>query len=236
MVLPAPIETSKLIISKEKQLNKRRRIISALLVVVVLITSFLALFFQYEYKQATSVQAINYKGTPILQPVPEELVRKAAYISELDELDKLELSKESWFKQYKLINEKYSDVSDNKFSIYDAYSDSELGLLFKVVQAEIGNGYSFEQKANVCSVIFNRLKDGRFGSSLGEVLNGNQFYVVANDAIGKVEIEERTILACEYVYLFGDTTGNALFFHNGEAKENFSGRTFKYNDGAHNFY
>lgn len=237
MVLPAPIKIKQtLLFSKEKQLNRRKQIISSLLVVVILITYFLALFSRHEYKQSSSVQGIHYCCTPILQPIPEEIIRRAAYLSELNELDMLGMSTESWFKEYKIISEKYNDVSDSKVTIYDAYSISDLELLFKVVQAEIGNGYSFEQKANVCSVILNRLNDGRFGNSLKEVLNEAQFSVISNGAIYRVEIEERTILACEYVYLFGDTTGNALFFHNGKARENFCGRLHKFYDGAHNFY
>lgn len=217
-------------------MNKERRIFSALLVVVILIASYIALFFQYEYKQAAAIKDLKYSGTPIIQPIPEELVRRAAYLSELNDLEEKGLSKELWFKEFKSLNEKYNDVSDYQTSIYSVYSANDLDLLFRVVQAEIGDGYSFEQKANVASVIFNRVKDGRFGGSLRETLNENQFSTISNGAIYKVSVEEKTILACEYAFMFGDTTGGALYFHSGQAKSSFSGRSYMWSDGAHHFY
>lgn len=150
---------------------------------------------------------------------------------EMAEIGSIE-DKEEWFIAYKNIIEKYSYVLDPPESIYDYYSDEELDLLFRVVQAEIGDGYSFEQKCNVTSVIFNRIEDNRFPNSILEVLTPDQFATISNGRYKKVEVSETTILACEYVFMIEDTTNGCLFFDSNNALR----YEFVFNDGAHNFY
>ncbi len=150
---------------------------------------------------------------------------------EMAEIESIE-DKEEWFIAYKNIIEKYSYVLDPPESIYDYYSDEELDLLFRVVQAEIGDGYSFEQKCNVTSVIFNRIEDNRFPNSILEVLTPDQFATISNGRYKKVEVSETTILACEYVFMIEDTTNGCLFFDSNNALR----YEFVFNDGAHNFY
>lgn len=116
-------------------------------------------------------------------------------------------------------------------TIYDNFNEEELNLLFHVVQAEIGNGYSFEQKVNVACVIFNRLHHDRFPDTLTEILTPDQFSPLRNDRCMQAEISDVTIVACEYAFQNGDTTGGALFFNNGTLNYKFL-----FNDGAHNFY
>lgn len=215
-------------------MNKKKQYISALLVSLISIAFFFTLFFQE--KGAALNEPISIETEPLIEEVPYEYVAKAAYLSALEEIETNATSKEDWFRRYKEVIDTYADAVDTPETIYDKYTNEELDLLFRVVQAEISHGYSFEQKANVCSAILNRVKDGRFGSSLGEVLNEHQFSTISNGAIYRVEVEEKTILACEYVFMCGDTTNGALFFHSGQARSSFSGRSFKYNDGAHNFY
>ncbi len=150
---------------------------------------------------------------------------------EMAEIESIE-DKEEWFIAHKNIIEKYSYVLDPPESIYDYYSDEELDLLFRVVQAEIGDGYSFEQKCNVTSVIFNRIEDNRFPNSILEVLTPDQFATISNGRYKKVEVSETTILACEYVFMIEDTTNGCLFFDSNNALR----YEFVFNDGAHNFY
>ena len=137
-----------------------------------------------------------------------------------------------WFIAYKNIIEKYSYIIDPPETIYDYFTDGELYLLFHVVQAEVGDEYSFEQKVNVANVIFNRFDHERFPDTLSEILVFDQFQPIADGKYKKVEVSEDTILACEYAFMFPDTTGGSLFFD--------SNSTLKYefvmNDGAHNFY
>ena len=140
--------------------------------------------------------------------------------------------KEEWFKRYKEIIEKNYLILDPPESIYDYFSDEELELLFRVVQAEIGDEYSFEQKANVASVIFNRVEHEKFPNSLFEVLSEDQFCTIRNSSYLKVNVSETTILACEYAYMIEDNTYGSLFFDSNGAL-NYEYVT---NDGAHNFY
>ncbi len=81
----------------------------------------------------------------------------------------------------------YSDAFDPPETIYDYYTDEELALFFRVVQAEVGDEYTFEQKANVASVIINRLNHNQFGESMFEVLTPDQFETIHNKRYKKSE-------------------------------------------------
>ena len=212
-----------------------KRITLVLLAIIVMIVSCSALYFNSTKKEAAPLGDIEYENDPIIEPVPEDVVRRAAYLSEMQSLKLSSNSREEWFMEYKKLQEKYSDVADEYITIYDVFSEKEINLLFRVVQAEIGD-YSFEQICNVTSVIFNRVADGRFGRSLNEVLNPSQFSTISNGAIYKRNPTERVKLACEYVYIFGDTTNGALFFHSNSKSDTFSGYPYRFSDGAHHFY
>ena len=82
------------------------------------------------------------------------------------------------------------------------------------------------------SVIFNRLNSGKY-SSLIEVLTAP--YQFADVVKGK-EIDEKTILACEYVFLFGDTTNGCMAFRSDIKPDKWYGWTYQFSDEAHNFY
>lgn len=213
----------------------RRRVLALVLTIIVMIVSVFALFFNKNHKKATSIGEVKYEDIQIIEPLQEEMVRRAAYISELEKLELNVTNKESWFKEYKKIQEEYLDVVDKHPTIYEDFTKNEIELLFRVVQAEIGH-YSFEQICNVASVIFNRVDDGRFGYSLNGVLNPGQFGTISSGAIYRYTVSERVKLACEYVYMFGDTTGGALFFHSNTKSDTFSGYPYRFSDGAHHFY
>ena len=78
--------------------------------------------------------------------------------------------KREWFLAYKKIIQKYSYIIDPPETIYDYFSKEELDLLFHVVQAEVGDEYSFESKINVANVIFNRFYHERFPDTLSDIL------------------------------------------------------------------
>ena len=140
-------------------------------------------------------------------------------------------NKKEWFVSYKNIIAKYPDLDAHE-TIYDYYTQDELNMLFCVVQAEIGDEYTFEQKCNVASVIFNRINHDEFENEMLQVLTSDQFETISNGRYKKVKVSEDTILACEYVFIFGDTTGGSLFFDSNNSLK--YKRTF--NDGAHSFY
>lgn len=150
---------------------------------------------------------------------------------EMTEIETINDKKE-YFIAYKIIVDKYSYILDPPETIYDYFTEDELDMLFHVVQAEIGDGYSFEQKCNVASVILNRINHNKFSDEMFEILTPDQFETVSSGRYKTVEASEDTILACEYVFMFGDTTGGALFFDS----NNCLNYKFLFSDGAHNFY
>lgn len=164
------------------------------------------------------------------------------YEEEIRHISKIENRKE-WFIKYKNIQYKYKDLIEKDiFTIYDHFTVDELEMLFKVVQAEIGIG-TFENKLNVVSVIFNRyyIEKESNDVSLIDILRKNsngvyQFSVVSNSNYKLVEVDEDSILACEYVFCLGITT-EALWFNtkglNSWASQN---REFVMSDEYHNFY
>ena len=139
-------------------------------------------------------------------------------------------NKKEWFLRYKEFMDS-CNYEDKPETIYDCFSEQELNLLFKVVQAEIGD-YTFEQKVNVANVIYNRIHHGQFGETLSSVLIPSQFATISNGRINRVKVDGDTILACEYAFLFADTTNGALFFDS-DGSLNYE---FLFYDGAHNFY
>ena len=150
---------------------------------------------------------------------------------EMAEIESIENKKE-WFIAYKEIVDRYSYILDPPEGIYDYYTDEELDMFFRVVQAEIGDEYTFEQKCNVASVILNRIEHYKFADEMLEILTPQQFETVKNGSYKNVKVSEDTILACEYVFMIEDTTDGCLFFDSNKAL-NYE---FVFNDGTHNFY
>ena len=71
-------------------------------------------------------------------------------------------NKEEWFKNYKAIQEEYSDWIDKDETIYDYSNQDELDLLFRIVETEVRGDENFDEKVNVASVIFNRIEHEDF--------------------------------------------------------------------------
>lgn len=167
------------------------------------------------------IETINNKIDAAIQEMNWDMQR----ISRIED-------KYTWYVLYKSILTKYKDVLDIPETIYDYYTADELNLLFSVVQAEIGDEYSFDQKCNVASVILNRVKHDKFPNSINDVLNESQFTTIRNGSYKNVVVSDFTIAACEYVFEFGDTTGGALFFDS-DGSLMYDRICF---DGVHNFY
>lgn len=124
-----------------------------------------------------------------------------------------------------------------KPTLYDTYSPDEIELLFGVVEAET-IGCEFDVKCNVVSVIFNRIEDPRFKqNTLKDVLLApNQFSVVKSGAYKTVEVTYDTVDACEYVFEYGDTAADSVFFEGMKSNVHGSYATYTFNDGKHKFY
>ena len=187
----------------------------------------------YQYDNEWIATIYSYENDVITLYIKSEYITRNSVENEYRQLMKERLKtedKKEWFLKYKkfMDNPKFEDKPE---TIYDCFREQELNLLFKVVQAEIGD-YSFNQKVNVANVIFNRITHERFGETLNEVLVPSQFATISNGRINRVKVDEDTILACEYAFLFEDTTNGALFFDS-DGSLNYEQIG---NDGAHNFY
>lgn len=158
--------------------------------------------------------------------------------SKLEELDKIKLSdKKKYIKEYKKLIKKYSEVLKAPKTIYDEVSAEEIAFLHKIVYTEIGAG-DFDSKCNVASVILNRVESSDFPNTITKVLTAHkQFSSYLTGAYKKAKPDEEIELACEYVWLFGDTTNGAEYFRSGSDIGKFHSTLNKlFNDGYHTFY
>lgn len=141
-------------------------------------------------------------------------------------------SKKEWFILYKQIIDK--GIFDPPETIYDYYSDREIEILHRIVEAEC-TGLGFNEKVNVANVIFNRINSEQFPNTIEEVVfqkNPIQFSPISDKRYYSVDLEPDTLLAVEYAFMIEDTTNGCLFFDsNSKLKYKFI-----FNDGAHNFY
>lgn len=144
-----------------------------------------------------------------------------------------------WFKNYKAVQEEYSDWLDKDETIYDYFDSNELELMFRIVETEVRGDMNFNEKVNVASVILNRMEHDDFPESMHDVITQYpQFSSYTSGAYKNVTVTETTILACEYAFQFGDTTNGALYFDstngNSWADKN---REFLFKDSVgHSFY
>lgn len=136
---------------------------------------------------------------------------------------------------YKRILDEHPELIDGQEGIYESFPKEEVIKLQKVVEAEIGIG-SFGAKVNVANAILNRFYGGGFGNTLSEVLNENQFSTVKSGAYNKVTVSSDTVLACEYCFLFEDTTDGAVYFESMSSNVHGDYAEFVFDDGYHKFY
>lgn len=184
---------------------------------------------------------VTYTLSLLEEPVESEEDIREKIISEaqqkLESLDSLDTME--WFKGYKELQVEYSEWIDIDETIYDVFTEEELELLFRIVEAEVTSERHFDSKANVASVIFNRLESENFPNDLVSILTQkSQFATYSNNRYKKIIVSEATILACEYAWIFGDTTYGALFFDSCNFNS-WAGRNLTHifrDDVNHDFY
>ena len=188
-------------------------------------------------EQNESLYVTSASETTEEELIADKIIEAHTKLNELSAENSME-----WFKKYKEIQCEYSEWIDTDETIYDVFSESELDLLFRIVETEVRGDTYFDEKANVCSVIFNRLYDqNTFHDlySLSDVITKpSQFSSYSSGAYKKVTVTETTRLACEYAFQIGDTTDGALWFDstNGNSWAD-SHREFIFKDSVgHSFY
>ena len=225
----------------------KKLILSALITLMLFLSSVI-------YKDDTELESIEVKAipveevevveilpTPTPQPTPDPIeVALQDAESRMSEIEMIE-DKMEWFIAYKEIINDYYGVLDSPESIYDVFSEEELDLLFRVVQAEVGDEWDFIHKTNVANVIFNRLyseeDDFAKQDTLSKVLVAKQFSTISSGRYKQVEVSELTILACEYAFMIEDTTDGCIAFRSDKKAPDKWNKWIKvYFDGAHYFY
>ena len=166
----------------------------------------------------------NEKETDQLEVISQKMQQ------ELSEIESIE-DREEWFLTYKDIIFKYYKWFGAPETVFDAYTEDELDLIFRTVETECYDA-DFISKCNVASVIFNRFESGEFGDTIGEVITSpNQF------AYGRECITKSTILSVMYVYEMGDTTDGCVAFRSDQCPIKWRNWEYVFTDDVgHNFY
>lgn len=125
------------------------------------------------------------------------------------------------------------EMTDECVPLEDAYTKSELKLIYQVVETETCC-QSVESKSHVASVIFNMINHPtkRFGKSVKRIITcPNRF------CIGRNKITDTTKEAVKVAYEENTAPGCYAFHSNRRHKKRFSGFTYKFSDAAgHHFY
>lgn len=175
---------------------------------------------------------INTPKTDVVEeinPREQEMYDETLRISFIED-------KEEWFVEYKNLYNTYPEFLAKQESIYDVFSKKDLDKLFRVVAAEATEG-GFQEKVNVAVTIFNRIESKDFGNSIDEVLTETQFSPLKDGRWQTVEVDNTTILACEYAYIFGITEHSAVFFENKHSDVHSSYADFLFEDSiGHKYY
>ena len=199
----------------------------------VMMAWFLAPIYTDSEEETISLQFVDEAENEISE---EEIINQniESMQCEMAEIESIKDAKE-WFITYKSIVVKYSDILDPPETIYDYFDNEELELLFRVVEAEATEG-TFIEKANVASVIFNRLEHDEFGDELSDVLVKKQFSSISDGRYLKVDITEDAVLACEYAFEIQDTTNGSLYFEKGTNVHSSYADYLFTDDIGHDFY
>lgn len=177
------------------------------------------------------VEIIPYAANSVMPEAEEKVVK--IFVEPFHEIEKQTEETETVKETASRTTETAQEVQEvPQRSIYTDFTSWELDLLFRVVQAEIGDEWTMQNKMNVASVIFNRVESPLFLPTLIENLNGQEFSSISDGRYMQVEVSSITIAACEQAYL--NRTNDCLFFDsNGAHHEKY---VFIFHDGAHNFY
>lgn len=122
------------------------------------------------------------------------------------------------------------EMTDVYVPLEDAYTESELKLIYQVVETEMG-GCDTKEKSYVASVIFNMINHPtkRFGKTVKSIIKcPNRF------CIGRNKISESTKEAVKMAYE-ENTAPGCYAFHCMRKRARFAGWSYKFSDkyGVH---
>lgn len=165
---------------------------------------------------------------PVVVNIPP--TREELMFEDFEALTQIE-DKKDWYLAYKGFLEDYPEF-DRGSSLYDRYNDEEIYMMQRVIETEV-YGCDFDAKANVASVILNRIEgDNNFPDDAITVCTAPGQFVYS-----RKQISEDTQLALEYAAEIEDTTNGALYFNSMEPMDSWNGRTRIFTDHVgHSFY
>ena len=213
-----------------------KRIISVMILILMTVSFLLPIFNIESCAMEEKVEEVNEEiHTEITDTTEEVSARELTIIYMNKEMDAIEHLKETdkmeWYKNYRKIVCKYRYVVGAPDCIFDVYTEEEVNLICRTVETEC-YGQDFESKANVASVIFNRVDSDEYASTVEEVITSPKQF-----AYYRKTISEDTLLAVMYSFEIKDTTNGCLSFHSNEKTEKFGGRSYVFTDSSgHHFY
>lgn len=176
----------------------------------------------------------NVNKTPTPEYVSDNNLMDENMKHELEQLKHIEDDILRFIK-YKGIIYRYAEniesEDDPTYNLQKLFSFDEIFLIQRTIETECFD-MDFMSKVNVASVILNRIKDGRFGNTVEEIITSpNQF------AYDRRYISYDTVLALEYASYFGDTTNGCIAFRSGNKPDKWDKWTLQFTDNSgHGFY
>lgn len=131
-------------------------------------------------------------------------------------------SKEVYKKKIVLTNKNTAIENGAKkevtYSEKESYSEDEISILEKIVEAETTGG-DFKSRVYVANVVLNRVKSKKFPNTIKEVVfqktgNTYQFSPIYDGRYYRIKTTELTKKAVEYAMKNEDNTKGALYFAN----------------------
>lgn len=222
--------------NKTEKFIKVLQIIQKICLIIFLISGIIFFFIgSMAIKPKPTYVDIEKPEEVIVEEVVEETAvepptREQLMFEEWDALSEIEGKKE-WFLAYKEFIEKYPEY-DRPQSLYEKYTDEEIYIMQRVIETEV-YGKDFEAKANVASVILNRVEgENNFSDDPMVVCTSPGQFVYS-----RKQISEDTKLALEYAEEVEDTTNGALYFNSMAPMDSWNGRERKFTDHVgHSFY
>lgn len=188
-------------------------------------------YLQSEYNNMESQYLEKVEIQKTLTKDYEEVSSKLEELSKENIEYELELidgySEELYVMKYNKILDRHGKPNP----IYEKYTTEEINYMARCIETEV-YGCDFNARCNIASVIINRVNDSRFPNDpISVVTSPSQF------AYHRTYVTEKTLLAIEYVVLFGDTAQGAIAFHSGGYSDTFNGWHYVFQDNAvHYFY
>lgn len=171
----------------------------------------------------TSLILITQKYPQYKVITPQDVISKEMAVIKTIE------NKEEKLDEYLKMFEKYEVFNELPPLVEDEFTEEEIFLIARCVETEVYER-DFDCKVNVASVIFNRLKDDRWGDEVDEIIVPGQF------SFWRTEISEDTYDAIRYAWIFGSDAEDALWFHSFSEPIDFYGEHFYSDTAVHHFY